>query len=88
MSGGWHRFSGVEPSDVSKVRPPTTFGKWENGRCRVCIRGHDFEIFHVIGIPPYMNRVWFRAKHGDQLDPVPMANKYTALIARLERKFG
>lgn len=65
----------------------TDIGQWKDGRCRICIRGHDIEVFHVSGIPPRMDQIWFRAKHGDQLDPVPMASKFTALVKRLERKF-
>ena len=60
---------------------------WNEGRTRVTISGHDIEVFHVYGIPPNMGRPSVRARYKDQIDPVPMASKFTALLRRLERKF-
>jgi hypothetical protein len=45
-------------------------------------------VFHIHGIPPRMGQTWFRARLGDQLDPVPIKAKFTVMLRALEKKFG
>jgi hypothetical protein len=69
--------------------PGTVIGPWSADKhVDVVINNNVITVFHYYGVPPNMNKPWFRAKCGGELDPVPIKSKFTAMIRALENKYG